>query len=725
MRTNDSCPWWLKGATLAISVCASGVRAESPADAGPAAQGGTQERDVLEEIIITADKKDSFGANYVQAGTFRNAEVMNTPLTVTILPRTLLDAQQASSIGDVLKNSAGVTYTQTNPAVTSNISIRGISVDNRANYRMNGGLPIVNLIDLPLEDKDRVEVLKGVSSLYYGFTTPSGIVNVVMKRPTDDPLLALTVTGNQYGSYGGAIDASHRFANDKIGIRVNAAGGQIDTGVDRVLGHRALVAVALDWNPIQAVTVRLDAEYIQKKMTETPITQVNLTKGVTIAGQTLPALPDPRQNLGAQWMTSNAHEQNTMGHVEWRVTKQWSIMAEAGRSHEERDRNLGIFTGYNLTTGNGTLGVRLAPGTTYDNQNYRAEIAGAFTTGPLEHQLSLGSSYNLRVQNNGMQTIKSIPQNFYNPVDFAAIPQPDTVIISKLPIHDKGLYAFDKVSYSTWLDVLLGFRHTKYESQTITFVPPTTPVTTYSTQNNSKSGGLVFKPDPRVSLYATYLEGLEEGGAAPLAAKNYGTLLPAGITKQKEYGVKGKPIDSLLLTLSYFDVRRPSAFTNAANFYVQDGRTVYKGLDFSATGEIGSQVSLLFNVMDEQAKIESTSNPLSLGARPENTPKFTASQFVEYRPSLPGLGILGLTGGVVFVGNRAIDNISGPNTLFIGGYTTYDIGARYSWPMFGSLVNARLKVENLTDKRYWSGTGTDYLSEGLPRTLKFEFDVRL
>jgi iron complex outermembrane receptor protein len=116
---------------------------------------------------------------------------------------------------------------------------------------------------------------------------------------------------------------------------------------------------------------------------------------------------------------------------------------------------------------------------------------------------------------------------------------------------------------------------------------------------------------------------------------------------------------------------------------------------------------------------------LSLGARPENTPKFTASQFVEYRPSLPGLGILGLTGGVVFVGNRAIDNISGPNTLFIGGYTTYDIGARYSWPMFGSLVNARLKVENLTDKRYWSGTGTDYLSEGLPRTLKFEFDVRL
>jgi len=690
--------------------------------------------DVLEEIIITADKKDSFGADYVQAGTFRNARVMDTPLTVTILPRALLDAQQASSIGDALKDSAGVTYSQTNPAVTSNISIRGIPVDNRANYRMNGGLPIVNLIDLPLEDKDRVEVLKGVSSLYYGFTTPSGVVNVVMKRPTADPLLALTATGNQYGAYGGAIDASHRFANDKIGVRVNAAGGQIETGVDRVLGHRALGAVAIDWNPIEALTVRLDAEYIQKKMSETPLIQVNLTKGVTTAGQKLPALPDPTHNLGAEWMTSNAHEQNAMGHVEWRITSHWSLMAEAGRSHELRDRHLGIFTGYNPVTGDGVtvagkivppLGVRMAPGTTYENQNYRAELAGAFRTGPLEHQLSLGSSYTLRIQNNVRTTTVPVLQNLYNPHDLAVIPEPAVTKVSTAPIHDKGLYAFDKVSYSSWLDLLLGFRHTKYESQTINLPPATTPAVTYDTQNNSKSGGIVFKPDPRLSVYTTYLEGLEEGLTAPLTASNNGTILPAGVTKQKEVGVKGKPIDSLLLALSYFDIERPSSFTNAANVFVQDGRTKYKGLDFSATGEIGSQVSLLLNLMTETSKIENTSNLLSLGARPENTPKFTASEFAEYRPSIPGLGVLGLTGGVVFVGNRPIDNVSGPNTLFVGGYTTYDIGARYSFPVSSSQMNARLKVENLTNKRYWSGTGTDYLAEGLPRTLKFEFDVSL
>src|SRR5581483_9161278 len=252
-----------------------------------------------------------------------------------------------------------------------------------------------NLVDLPLEDKDRVEVLKGVSSLYYGFTTPSGVVNVVMKRPTADPLTDLNVTANQYGAYTGAADVSRRFGNDEFGLRVNAAGGELKTGVDRVIGHRALGAVAFDWNPTKTITLRLDAEYVHKMQSETPLIQVNTVKGVTPKGTVLPPIPDTKFNLGSEWMVSNAHEQNEMGHLEWRFLDNWSVTAEAGRSHLERDRNLGIFTNYNLTTGNGTLGVRLAPGTTYDNQNYRLEVDGGFATGPVDHQVSIGSSYNL------------------------------------------------------------------------------------------------------------------------------------------------------------------------------------------------------------------------------------------------------------------------------------------------------------------------------------------
>jgi iron complex outermembrane receptor protein len=292
------------------------------------------------------------------------------------------------------------------------------------------------------------------------------------------------------------------------------------------------------------------------------------------------------------------------------------------------------------------------------------------------------------------------------------------------PIHDKGTYVFDKASYQEWVDVLIGLRHTKYESNTLTLA--TGADTIYSAQDTSKSGGIVFKPLHYLSVYATYLEGLEEGGLAPLTATNAGQILAPGISKQKELGVKAKPLDPLLVTLAYFDINRPSSYTNAAQLFVNDGRTSYKGVEGSATGEIGSQWSVLLNFMYEDAKLESAANAALIGSRPENTPKYSSSAFAEYRPDFAGLGgHLGLTAGLVYIGNRPIDNVSGPNTLYIGGYTAYDAGARYSWHVAGSSMTLRFKVENLTNKRYWAGTGTDYLSEGLPRTAKIEFDTQL
>jgi iron complex outermembrane receptor protein len=125
----------------------------------------------LEEILVTADRRDSFGADFVQAGTFRDAKVLDTPLTVTIVPRKLLEAQQARSIFDAARNTAGVTQAQINTAIYSNLSVRGIPVDNTTNFRLNGVLPIVTFVDMPMEDKDRVEILKGAAGLYYGFAT--------------------------------------------------------------------------------------------------------------------------------------------------------------------------------------------------------------------------------------------------------------------------------------------------------------------------------------------------------------------------------------------------------------------------------------------------------------------------------------------------------------------------------------------------------------------------
>jgi outer membrane receptor for ferric coprogen and ferric-rhodotorulic acid len=104
--------------------------------------------------------------------------------------------------------------------------------------------------------------------------------------------------------------------------------------------------------------------------------------------------------------------------------------------------------------------------------------------------------------------------------------------------------------------------------------------------------GVVYKPRKDTSIYASYIEGLEEGGTAPLSTNNPGQVLPAGISEQTEFGIRTEAFSGLSLTAAYFIIERASAYTNAANFFVLDGRTKYKGFEYSATGEIGRQVSV-------------------------------------------------------------------------------------------------------------------------------------
>ena len=144
----------------------------------------------LEVYTVTDTQKSGFKAERVQVGSFRDMDPVDVPVTINVVTREVLDAQGARSIYDALKNTAGVTRANSNGNAADNIAIRGITVENRGNYRLNGTLPVVNLIDLTLENKERVEVLKGGASLYYGFVPPSGIVNLVTKRPTTKPLTA-------------------------------------------------------------------------------------------------------------------------------------------------------------------------------------------------------------------------------------------------------------------------------------------------------------------------------------------------------------------------------------------------------------------------------------------------------------------------------------------------------------------------------------------------------
>jgi iron complex outermembrane receptor protein len=383
-------------------------------------------------------------------------------------------------------------------------------------------------------------------------------------------------------------------------------------------------------------------------------------------------------------------------------------LLEFGQAETERDRAFSQFQGYDITSGDGTLRTFLTRGQYYRNRNGRAEIAMAFATGFVTHELVAGATSNERYQGGiGSQTIDR-PQNLYAPREL-----PREMITTTLPrtpstITDEGAYLFDRLKLGDHWQVLAGVRYSDYENES---------ATVYGKTELTPSLGVVFKPIEDLSIYATYLEGLEEGGIAPANTVNAFEVLPPAVSEQLELGVKMELASGLGLTLAVFQIDRPSAFT-LNNRFVLDGRARYRGVEFVASGEITPQLSLIASGLWLDAEQRTAANIALIGKRPENTPEYTASVFAEYRiPAVTGLAV---NGGVFYVSDRAINPL---NQGFIGGVTTYGVALRYGYEWADQQVTMQLNVENLTDKNYWNTAGNGLVGVGAPRTAKLSVTV--
>jgi iron complex outermembrane recepter protein len=696
--------------TLAVASVALASVIGAPANASaPERADGNQG----EEIVVTADRIGSFGADFVQAGTFRDSTLRDTPLTVTVVPRALLDAQEARALIDAVRNSPGVTQSQINSAIYSNLSIRGIAANNFTNFRWNGVLPVVNLVDQPIESKDRIEVLKGAAGLYYGFATPSGIVNLVTERPGAKPVMRFEILGNSRGSIGGSADIGRTFGT--FGIRVNGGVSLLETGVKRSSGERSFVTGAFDWKPSDSFSVKLDAEYIYKTITEPTEFALTAANGVI----TLPPLQAASKNLGDEWMQAKGWETNLLARANYAFAPDWRVSFAAGQSYLSRERRYSSFSGYDLTTGNGTVGVAMTSGNDYRNVIYRGDIAGVVRTGPIEHNLLAGVSLYLRDGYVPTAVRVRFAQNLYDPVFIPRQPTPPRGTVTHSKVRDLGVFLFDRATLGDWLQLTFGYRKTEYSDDNYREPAggPATLISTYKIKPDTFSYGAMVKPVRWANIYANYIEGLEPGAIAQQIANNAGEILPAAISKQKEVGLKLEPIRGLLLTGAWFHIRRASAYLNSANFFVQDGQATYEGFEFSATGEITPNLSIHASALTLDA-VQESGDVSVVGKRVENTPEFSGSAFLEYRPSQ--VAGLSLTAGLFHVGRRAVNAL---NQGFAPGYTTFDFGASYAFDLLGNRTTARIYGENVTGKRYWAATGSGLLQQGLPFAIRFSLST--
>jgi iron complex outermembrane receptor protein len=251
-------------------------------------------------------------------------------------------------------------------------------------------------------------------------------------------------------------------------------------------------------------------------------------------------------------------------------------------------------------------------------------------------------------------------------------------------------------------------RYTQFRQHT--YDPSGTVASQYDASPVTPTFALMYKTDPYSTLYASYVQSLEQGGSASNLNVNFPQTFGPLRSKQYEVGFKSDH-QKWGANLALFRIDQGYNYTNTSNVFVQDGTKRYTGVDASGWVQLASDWRVLGGVMWLDTKAVDVDDPAIEGKRVYGAPRFTATGRVEYNPSY--LRPLTLAFGGKYVSSMAVD---AANTQFVPAYVTYDLSGRYDTRIAGKDLTLRAGINNLFNRRYWTTAWGYYVQPSATRT---------
>ncbi len=615
-----------------------------------------------------------------------NLAQLDTPYSINVMPQPLIENFQAVSPDKIFQLNP---FTQLEIPATrgfNNIAnVRGFSADQFYDGLRDTG-PYEDL-----EDKERVEVLSGLSGFLHGGTfNPGGTVNFVQKRPTANSFVDVTA-----GDYDKATFYGH-----------------VDTG--GTVGPNGVFDVHI----AASLLLQFDASYSHRHAEGVTTLWIN-------GAPSYPAAPDTGKNFGQKFTFMDAQMIHAGTNLTWAVSDNVTFRgafryADSGYSSVYTNDVIQADDTYNQTT-------------SYEPRDNVTAFSGyglidiTLDTFGISHKITagfFGDTSELDLPTNRFQFLGSLtgvslssPQyvpSLYGVPSSRAKDDSDTF---------RNYVIADDIKLTEQLSALIGV--TEVQISEIDFDTGTGAETyNYGKNKVTPAASLLYKPMPWLSTYFSYIQGLEEGSQASdtnngLPVTNANELLAPVVDKQYELGLKAE-LGATLLTVALFDIDRasdvyvpngPAAFT-----YTDDGREVHKGIEIGLTGKVTPDLTLYGGATFMHNRItNSPSDPELVGLRPSYIADTMAKLYAEYNVEpVPGLAA---TGNVAYTGSFYGDT---ENTQGIPAYTLVGLGFRYDTALYGTAATFRFNVDNITDKSYWlSGLYT-----GTPRTFAFSGQLR-
>ncbi|RYD65163.1 MAG: TonB-dependent siderophore receptor, partial [Sphingomonadales bacterium] len=249
-------------ALLAGTVSALPALAQS-ADPGRDTRAKASDQSRRDDIVVT-------GRNFVvadsSAATKSDAPILSTPQAISVVDSDFIDTLNLRTVAEALNYTSGVR----SQAFGSDTRIDYYQLRGFANSNFfKDGLILYNSgaflsWTTPAEGIERLEVLKGPSSVLYGGGSAGGLVNIVSKAPNRRTIANIEAGVDEYGSAYGSTDLGGAIS-DTLAVRVNALVRRGDTQVELAQDNRTYGSVALGWTPTSDTSLTLRGSYTRDR----------------------------------------------------------------------------------------------------------------------------------------------------------------------------------------------------------------------------------------------------------------------------------------------------------------------------------------------------------------------------------------------------------------------------------------------------------------------------
>lgn len=652
--------------------------------------------------------------------------IMDTPLSIQVIPQQVMKDQQVISVADALKNISGVqpgAYT-----FYDNFMIRGFETSGTT-YR--NGLRQSSITNLETANLNQIEVLKGPASILFGRVEPGGLINLVTKRPQATPYYSVQQQFGSYDLYRTSVDATGALSADKkLLYRFNLAYKDNNSFRDFVQQEHIFIAPSLTWKPTDKFETNLDIEYQHDNWVDD-----GSDSGIPAIGTRPANIPISRylQDGHAARQYPNIQERQLLG-FDWtyHFNKDWQLKNRFQYLDTYYHQN--ILWADSLSADNQTLnrGLWYTPiqRTTYGTN---LDLTGKFNTAFAQHQVLIGFDYNKKddyttngysdYPKNADGTPRDISINIYNPNNN----------INLFPLTDSnlnnfhwqavnnwyGLYFQDHITLWDKLHILGGGRYDWAEYGTGD--PTVSAISITRSEYFSPRVGVLYQPQSWLSLYANYTESF---GSNNDGRSHDGKPFAPQTATQYEAGIKTEFFEGRLnSTLAFYHLTKQNISVqdpNAPLYNILVGEQRSQGIELDISGQLTKNLSLIatYAYTDTTITKDTYGNQ---GHQFASVPKNAGSIWAKYEVDSGVLNGLSVGTGTYLKDERQGDMA---NSFQLPAYVRWDANMAYSFKYKGSKITTQFNVYNLLDKTYYDYSNSRLtIHAGAP--LTFMGSVRL